>query len=534
MACRQLCPSLRQPRQARRDSPQGRAPAQSQVEYLLESRCLPAYRDWRQSEPVFTSQRSLPATGTSAGKSRDSISFRFVVRGQYDGPMSTARARTDGLYFLLLGSLTFIAIGLILDRQDRPALMDFRTAYFSARCLVQHCDPYDPGDVMGLYTRAVSPTQLSPTDRLVIGANVYPPSEFIFTVPFALLPYETSQILWFTLGALSFIFASYLMWEIGARDAPIIAAVLLCFFLINSGSLLYIGNPSIFAVSLCIMAAWCFARQKHELLGVACLAVSLALKPQDSGFVCLCFLMLGSGFRKRALQAVGLGAAMVAPAVLWVSFTSPHWLGEMGANRLAFFTAGSINDPAVPHATCAITSLQAITSFFWSDPHSYNLAAYIVSVPILIALAIFTLRGRNSWENMWLVLASIAALSMLPVYHRQYDAKLIILTIPACAMLWSKRGLLGWTALAVTSVTLASNADFPWISFVTLIERMHLSLTGSNGRLLTALWVFETPFVLLTAGIFYLAVYWRSAFSAASPVSRETATGASLRPEPTS
>ena len=100
---------------------------------------------------------------------------------------------------------------------------------------------------------------------------------------------------------------------------------------------------------------------------------------------------------------------------------------------------------------------------------------------------------------------------MLPVYHRQYDAKLLLLTVPACVMLWAEGGLLGWLALLVNTAGFLFTGDLTWAILLGLINRLHLSTTGFSGQLLIAMQVFPAPVILFVMGVFYLWVYARKA-----------------------
>jgi hypothetical protein len=104
---------------------------------------------------------------------------------------------------------------------------------------------------------------------------------------------------------------------------------------------------------------------------------------------------------------------------------------------------------------------------------------------------------------------------MLPVYHRQYDAKLIILTIPAFALLWASGGRYAWMALLVNGIGFLLNGDLPWVIFLSIVNKVHPASAGPYSRALTALWDFPVPLSLLVMGVFYLWAYWRHAISAA-------------------
>ena len=103
------------------------------------------------------------------------------------------------------------------------------------------------------------------------------------------------------------------------------------------------------------------------------------------------------------------------------------------------------------------------------------------------------------------VKASRAPLSLLPVYHHLYDAKLLLLTVPACGLLWAKGGTLGRFVLLVNVVGFVFTGDVSWTIIFRLIER--LRGMGMPGGTMRAMEVFPVPLMLLVMGIFYLWVY---------------------------
>jgi hypothetical protein len=100
---------------------------------------------------------------------------------------------------------------------------------------------------------------------------------------------------------------------------------------------------------------------------------------------------------------------------------------------------------------------------------------------------------------------------MLPIYHRLCDAKLLLLTIPACAILWSEGGLVGWLALAVNFCAFLLTGELQWAIFFRLLKHPSLSSRWLSGNVLMALQIFPVPFILFVVGVFYLWVYVRRA-----------------------
>ena len=431
------------------------------------------------------------------------------------------KARLDGLYPVLLGSLVFLLLGIALEQAAPVPLVDFRGLYYPARCLIQHGDPYKGSEVLRTYQAEGGDNPLDNTKiRLVATQNPYPPTAFSFTVPFAMLPWGPAHLLWMALTIGSLVFASFLIWNLGANYAPIVSGVLAGFLLANSEVIVITGTAAGIAVSLCVVAVWCFLRDRFVPAGILCLAISLAIKPQDAGLVWLYFLLAGGIYRKRAVQSLLATLVLSLPTLMWVWHVAPDWVQELHSNITVFFARGGINDPGLAsagaHGLGMVISLQAIFSVFCDNTRIYNPASYLVFAPLLLVWMFVTLRYRSSPERTWLAIAAIAAFSMLPVYHRQYDAKLILLTVPACAMLWSEGGLTGRLALLVNTVGFVVTGDLPWSVFLGLIPTLHLSGTELSNQILTVVQVFPVPLTLLAMGIFYLWVYVRRCYEHAS------------------
>ena len=426
------------------------------------------------------------------------------------------KARLDGLCLLLLGSAIFVLAGSAMERMTSGSMEDFKAVYYGSRCLLQHCDPYSESDLLRVY---LAEGGERPSDALQRGQRqgitvcVYPPAAFIFIAPFALLPWGPAHALWMILIAGSFILAAFLMWNTGASHAPVISGGLIALLLVNSMSLLMIGNAAGVVVSLCAVAVWCFIEERFAAAGVLCLAACLAIKPHDAGLVWLYFLLAGGVYRKRALQTLAVTAALAIPAVVWVGQVAPHWMRELNSNLATLSAPGGLNSPdpttASTGTAAMVVNLQSVVSVFRDDPRLYNSVSYLVCGALLLVWSVMTLRSRPTPARAWLALAAVSALTMLATYHRPYDAKLLLLTVPACAMLWAEGGPMGWLALLVNTAGFVVTADLPWAIFLGLVSSMRVSTTGLSGQILTAVQVFPAPLILLVMGVFYLWVYAR-------------------------
>jgi hypothetical protein len=422
------------------------------------------------------------------------------------------RTRQIALACLLLSCGISVLLGFFLERNRPDLMMDFKGVYFEARCLLQHTDPYKPGEPLRVYM-AEGANQPVPTAglRQTLIRDLYLPTTSIFIAPFAMLPWGPAHLLWMILTAVALVFAGYLMWSIGTNCAPVISAGLICLVLANSEVLFATGNPAGVVVSLCVVAVWCFFKDRFVWAGVLCLAVSVAIKPHDAGLVWLYFLLAGGVYRKRALQTLLVTAVLGLAAILWVTPIAPHWMQELHSNLLADSAPGGFGDPGLASPTgrtvSMVIDLQSVVAVFRDDPRIYNSVSYLVCGALLLAVAVRTLRLRFSQRKTWLALAAIAPLTMLVTYHRPFDAKLLLLAVPACAMLWAEGGRIGRLALLVTTAGIVATADLPLISFLALTRNLRISTDGLSGQMLTVALARPIPIILLMMGLFYLWIY---------------------------
>ena len=431
------------------------------------------------------------------------------------------RERKDGLILLMLGGVVFLVFGFALENLAPVTTQDFKIVYYSARCLLDHRDPYSGRDLDYVYhvEKGENPRD-TPTIRETERQYIYFPTAFAVTVPFALFPFGPAHILWLLFTAASLALGSLLMWGVGAKFAPILSGGLVGLSLANCMFFLAIGNPGGITVGLCLVAVWCFLRNRFVPAGVLSLSVSLLLKPHVAGLIWLYFVFAGRANRMRAFQTAAVTAVLSLISILCLSQIAPHWFPEMRANLIANSAHGSLSDPGPAskggHGIGMIISLQAPLSFFWDNPAFYNIATYIICGVLLLVWIYTASRSRFSPQLAWFAIAPIAVLSLLPVYHRLGDSKLLLLTIPAGAILWVEGGSLRWWALAVNCAEFLLTGEPQWAIFFAVVGHLRGSTHSISGQMLQIVQVFPVPVILFISCIFYLCVYVKRATGEAS------------------
>ena len=247
--------------------------------------------------------------------------------------------------------------------------------------------------------------------------------------------------------------------------------------------------------------------------GMLCLGLSLAIKPHVVGFVWLYFLLAGGVNRKRALQSLVIPVVVGLSALFWVSHVAPNWMDDWRSNLSAISSPGGINQPGPNSVTGRtpdmVIDLQSALSVFKDDPRVYNPISFAVCGALILLWSIRSFRSRYSHTRALLALAVIAPLSILVAYHRPYDAKILLLTIPACAMLSSAGGRVGRIALLVNTAAIVLTADIPLAILVVLAGKLHVSPIGYVGKMLTTLLLRPAPIAMLAMAVFYLWAFVR-------------------------
>lgn len=405
--------------------------------------------------------------------------------------------------------------GIRRDFQGSLKMPDFSGVYFGARCVMHHKDPYDNGAYLNelkLQNPAILNELVAALKRTgVTWTSVYPPTALLVALPLAVLPYPIAANL-FTIASVGFLgLGAFLVWDLGGDFAPTLCGCFAGFMLVDCIVVLILGNPAAIVVSFCMVAAWCLLKDRFAAAGVLLLALALVIKPHDAGFVWLFFLLAGGALRKRALQTLAVVGILTIVAVLWIRPVSPHWMQEENNAVAAAAMRGGLSDPGPSGATyrthrAPILSLQAAFSIFKNDPDFYNPMSYSIVGALLLIWAAAVLRKPLTREGALLCLAVVSIVTMLPVYHRPHDAKLLLLAVPACAMLWAGGGARRWLALGLTSAMILVTGDLPIFFWTSVTSRIPVSTSTLAGKF-ELLALQPSSLVLLATGCFYLWVY---------------------------
>ena len=359
------------------------------------------------------------------------------------------------LQFLVVVVSAFIFLAVGGERAFRFS-HDLVPVYTGAGCLLSGCNPYDTFQLeQQLLRRGGRAVDLPSWE---IDMPVYPPSTFLALTPLALIRYPLARLLWFLLNGSLFITSAALVISACPQSYRWIASILGSFILGTSGILLVVGQPATLSISLLIISCCLLLRARFLPLCALLLMLSLAVKPQIGGLIVLYFLAQRIYWRYAVIALAGaLVLLLTAVLILQVHPDSANWLSTLRGNLSATLNSGGSADPR-PANQVAIgdTNLQSLTSIFFTDTRTFNFAAYAVFLALLSLWIMAVARSNISPEMHYLALASLSILSLLPIYHRFYDTRLLLLTVPAVIIIFQKRRVLGSLILVVTVLAVVS------------------------------------------------------------------------------
>jgi Glycosyltransferase family 87 len=334
---------------------------------------------------------------------------------------------------LILASLVFLGLGAL--RASYPH-NDFVQVYAGALALLHGLDPYHGTSL------------------------VYPPSILVAVFPVALFSLRTAWLLWFAINGALFILAVHLVVGLCPPRHRRLAIVLGAVILAGSSQLLAVGQPSAPAIALAAIGGYCLIRDRMPGAGTAALALSLAIKPQIGGLLAIYWAIRGP-HRRYAIAALAGFAALLVCGILVIQARAEgaQWATSMRSNLAGAVARGAVNSPGTADKASAELNLQTVTAVFFRTREIYNGAAYIVFGILLaawLAAEVQLMRLIARPLQQLLSMGSLAVLTLLPVYHRSYDSRLLLLALPAALIVLERRRVEGILLCVLTASSIVS------------------------------------------------------------------------------
>ena len=342
----------------------------------------------------------------------------------HNSPLVVLSPRWRWLCLLLLA----LAVGEFLWRGPVRFLYegygwsDISQVYVPARAWWQGLNPYDPQTFVAVCRSA---TGGSPSADDIRTHSPYPLTTLVVAAPLAVLQWPTAHLAWtvvLVLASLISVTALALLARLAdVEHAILFAAGALALAPLHTG--IAVGNVSMVAIALCCAGVWAAADARHVLSGV-CVGLATCLKPQ-LGVCLLLYYLLRRQWRIFGIAMV-VGAAALAVGVVRLEISGAHWLPDFLRNARGFAADNQTvdfteNDPI----RFTLINLQVL---FFSLSGNASLARYtaLCGGGLLFTTWLY-LNLRSRWNSTELLaVGSLLVLSLLPAYHRNYDATLLM------------------------------------------------------------------------------------------------------------
>jgi len=204
-----------------------------------------------------------------------------------------------------------------------------------------------------------------------------------------------------------------------ANGIVFLAPAMLALFLADRRSRWYLGT---------IIAFWC-ATRKYPVFAGLLIGLACALKPQVAGIFVLFYVLTREW--KVAFTAVATVGLIAIGSIAAMQFTHPNWLASWTNNIAATTEIGAVNDYSwAGHFRDHIIDLKMLLVSWIADPMILRIAIALVTIALLAWYArAFPRNEQRTTHAKLLALATLCAVFLLPVYHRVYDAALLVLAL---------------------------------------------------------------------------------------------------------
>ena len=393
--------------------------------------------------------------------------------------------------------------------RDAAQTRDFVAPYTGARCLWTGCNPYDSQQIEQAFAAAGGLAVDHPIWKWE--PAVYPPSTLVELLPFSFLRYHTVRPIWYAFNALMFCGAMLAMahfFKPRYRPWALIAGALT--LTSETVALLFnIGQPSGAAVGLAVFALWFLFRTDKRTLGILCLGLSLGLKPQLAGLIFLC-LVFRRPYRPAAIRSGILAGVILLIGIAWLSLApaSKNWRQDYHEQVESSLQPGAVNDPTLRnYGSLQFTNLQTTFALMSESPAFYNSMSYVVAAVLLGFWVAGTLRQKQTPAGLWTSMAAIACIGLLPVYHREYDCVLLIVTFPALGLLAARRSLIALPAL-VSTIWLLMTAPRYHRHWLRHLQNHYIHSAVPFPKVRIVVFQLPQPLLLLTlSGVYLLLLF---------------------------
>jgi hypothetical protein len=378
-------------------------------------------------------------------------------------------SRTFLILLVVLAGAVFVARGPVrwANRGD-SRYTDLTGAYLGTKAWVRGLNPYSPDVFWAMAGEAGWEIEVGHDGFQ--SRTPYPLTTFVLLAPLALLPWSSARIVFMAFTACVVVLAVAALTSLsGVRESRQRRDVLLALGLLlaplHTG--IGTGNPSALAVGFTVVGVWAGFGARQVVAGVL-LGLALCFKPLIPLFALGYYTLRGRW--RIPVAATGTVGAIGVVGALRLQVAGVWWLPDYLYNNGILFAnhGGAIIEGS--DSQLQFINLQFLGVQLFGDTRMASLLALTIGGGLVLIWLVLLLRRRARRSEL-LALSALAVISLLPIYHRVYDAGLLLL--PLCWALARPEGDVRWPRLL--TLVLLMPFFVPGITFLELQIR--------NGRI---------------------------------------------------
>jgi hypothetical protein len=322
---------------------------------------------------------------------------------------------------------------------------DFLSPYIQANAWAHGKDPYSSQSLISQWPPAIprppfvdSEAAAGKLERKRGIPSPYPLTTLVIISLLTVLPWRAALLLWSFTSTSAVILAALALLDmcecrLERIRSQIFLATVLALAPVHTG--LATANPAMLAVSLVIGACWALRKRRPKMAALL-LAVAICLKPTVAGGLLLYFAI-----RRRwvtVLWTCGVTAIAGLVGVVRMFVAGTAWLPSYLENSRRMFAAGSVDDFTRTVALrFNMVNSQVFFGGIFSNPSTISWLSRFLGVALLGCWILLCFRRKTS--TGLLEVSAVSVLSLVAVYHRFYDAALLIFPLAWMVLVATRR-----------------------------------------------------------------------------------------------
>jgi hypothetical protein len=333
---------------------------------------------------------------------------------------------------LSIVSVEFLSRGPLRVMREGQNWNDFLSPYIQSKAWLHGRDPYSTRELINMWP-SDNPRPAF-VDRDIGNGNLqklrgiptpYPITTFVILSPFAALPWKQAEILWIALNTAFALFSLFgLLFIYGGSPSDIRGQTFLTFGLglapIHTG--LATANPVILVIGFSVLALL-LSKISSPMASGLFVALAVCIKPP----IGICVLLYFAVRRQwlSVVTALVSAAVVILIGVIRMDVAQTSWLESYVDGSRHIFSAGALADfSGADPVRFNMIDLRILIYALFGKTHLVEIVCLICGA-VLAAIWLYKVSSSNGPAGL-LEFSALCVLSLLPIYHRFYDASLLI------------------------------------------------------------------------------------------------------------